>query len=109
MSKITFLTTQINLNLLDYGIDLIKPNKEFFKLFPCLVNKKYIYDFDSFNEKISYKNFINHLQNICYNNNTQIEITTLWQTTNEKEIFELNTFLEIVKITKETESLKYKL
>ena len=28
---------------------------------------------------------------------------------NEKEIFELNTFLEVVKITKETESLKYKL
>ena len=79
------------------------------KMFPYLAKKQVIYDFDAYNKTISYKNFINELQNYCCCYDCEIEIVTLWETENEAEIQEFNVKPQIIKIEQFDDSKKYEL
>lgn len=88
MSKIIFITSQKQLKLEEFGIELILPNDYLLHNYPYLKHKKYIYDFENFNHSISYKEFINKL--ISKTDENDISLLVLWQTENLQEITEYN-------------------
>lgn len=109
MSKITFLTSSKKLDFQSFGLKEITKNNYLTKIFPYLAQKKVIYDFDTYNKTISYKNFTNELQNYSINYDCEIEIVTLWITDNEAEIQQFNVSPQLIKITKNVDSKKYDL
>lgn len=109
MSRVKFLTGSIKLDLQSFGLNIISKNEYLMKMFPYLAKKQVIYDFDTYNKTISYKNFINELQNYCCCYDCEIEIVTLWETENEAEIQEFNVNPQIIKIEQFDDSKKYEL
>ena len=92
MSRIIFITSEQPILLEKYGIQLIESNDYLKKYYPCLSNRKYVYDFEGFNNSISYKNFVKYLTNEAKNN--EISILVLWETDNIEEINNYNTYIQ---------------
>lgn len=89
MSKIIFITSEKPIKLEQYDIIQIKPNDYTYYHYPCLKGKKYIYDFENFNNTISYKNLIDEIVSLVEEDNN-IVILVLEQTEDKSEIDELN-------------------
>ena len=89
MSQIVFITSEKEIDLTSYGIKKITPNDNLYSIFPCLKNKNFIYDFDSFNHTVIYKEFINNLiKHVEKDNN--IVFLVCWETNNKETISMFN-------------------
>lgn len=85
MSKITFITSEKEINLNKVGIEKIIPNQYLLNHYPCLKDKEFIYDFEGFDNSISYKELINKLVKFVNKENV-IVFLVLEQTDNIDEI-----------------------
>lgn len=85
MSKITFITSEKELQLNKFGIELIKPNDYLLEHYPCLKGKKFIYNFEQFDHSVSYKDLIKCLIKHVNKDNIVI-LLVLEQTDNVDEI-----------------------
>lgn len=85
MSKVIFITSEKKINLSSYGIEQIMPNDYTYSIFPCLKDKKYIYDFENFNNSVSFKEFVTKLINHVQKDNN-IVFLVCEETTDKQEI-----------------------
>ena len=91
MSRTYFITSSSKIDFGNLNIPLISTNDYLLSTFPYLKNKQYIYDFDNFNNKVSYKEFVKVLYQLSLENDCCIELIVLWNTTQKSEISEYNT------------------
>ena len=85
MSRKLIITSEKEINLNKVGIDKITLNQYLLEHYPCLRGKKFIYDFDGFDNSISYKELINKLVKFVNKENVIIFLV-LEQTDNIDEI-----------------------
>ena len=90
MSRIFFITSSFKIDFGNFNIPLITANDYLLNTFPYLKNKQYIYDFDNFNNKVSYKEFVKMLCQLSLKNDCCIELIVLWNTTQKSEISQCN-------------------
>lgn len=103
MSKITFITSEKEIDLNKVGIKKITPNEFLLEHYPCLEDKNFIYDFEGFDNSISYKDFIKNLVKFVNKENV-IVFLVLEQTDNIDEINAYNKNLQNTEIINLSES-----